>query len=386
MAETGSVFLNYRREESQWVAGRLHDRLAAVFGNDRIFTDVDSIGPGQDFTEVLENAVGNCRVLLAIIGRNWTNALDEEGRRRLENPHDWVRFEIETALGRKGVLVIPVLTDNAPMPRAGELPGELAQLSTRQAVKISADGFTRDIEDLIEYLRDIFNPPASQPSTPAQPTPDQPLRSGQSTVPPRPPTATPPIAIAGYPALPDDLQWSAPVTGSVVVDRVAVNDGTWVKIGDPLFVLRSESGLVTLWSTYIGQVQTVACQPGQRLVPGRPLLTLGVSGWLFRRNARMPFDTGVLLASGAPSRRLDATGAASRLLVTVDHAGSRPVPWNCNCLIYVPDGAHVFSAIYELRGSRTWTADETVRIRRGRRVALSYEPPGAAGGSGKLRS
>ena len=137
MAEADSIFLNYRREESGWVAGRLHDRLAAAFGKDRVFTDVDNIGPGQDFTKVLEAAVGSCRVLLAIIGRSWTNALDEAGRRRLENPHDWVRFEIESALRRAGVLVIPVLTDNAPMPQASDLPGPLAQLSTRQAFKIS---------------------------------------------------------------------------------------------------------------------------------------------------------------------------------------------------------------------------------------------------------
>lgn len=395
MAEASSIFLNYRREESQWVAGRLHDRLVAEFGKDRIFTDVDSIGPGQDFTKVLAAAVGNCRVLLAIIGQNWTNALDEAGRRRLENPHDWVRFEIETALSRAGVLVIPVLTDSAPMPQAGELPGELAQLSVRQAFKISADGFSRDAEDLIEYLQSIFNPPASPPSQPAshqppQPASHQPLQTAPDAAPrPRPvvtPRGTPPIAVASYPALPDDLQWSAAATGSVVVERVAVSDGAWVKIGDPLYVLRSSGGLVTLWSTYIGQVQTLAYQPGQSLVPGRPVLTLAVSGWLFRANARMPFDTGVMLVSGAPSRRLDATGTASRLLVMVDHAGSRPVPWNSTCLIYVPDGSHVFSAIYELRGSSLGTANAIVKIRRGRRIALSYEPPRTAGGSGKLRS
>jgi TIR domain-containing protein len=173
LAEAGSIFLNYRREESQWVAGRLQDALAAAFGTDRIFTDVDSIGSGQDFMKVMEEAIGHCRVLLAIIGRNWVNALDEEGHRRLENPHDRVRVDIETALGRKGVLVIPVLTDNAPMPRAGELPGELAQLSTRQPVKIRADGFSRDVEDLIAYLKQILDLPVRPPamaSPPPQPT------------------------------------------------------------------------------------------------------------------------------------------------------------------------------------------------------------------------
>jgi biotin carboxyl carrier protein len=372
MTDASSIFLNYRREESQWVAGRLHDRLAAVFGKDRIFTDVDGIAPGQDFTRVLEQAVGNCRVLLAIIGREWTNALDEAGRRRLENPHDWVRFEIESALARKGVLVIPVLTDNAPMPRAEELPGELAQLSMRQAVKLSADGFGRDVEDLIEYLQKIFNEPSARPSPAAPP---------RTALAP----ASPPIGVVSYPVLPGELQWSAAVTTGVV-ERIAVSEGTWVKIGDPLLVLRSSGVSVTLWSTYIGQVQTLVCQEGQPLVPGRPVLTLAVSGWLFRPNARMPFNTGVLFASGAPSRWLDPAGAASRLLVLADHAGSRPIPWNSSCLIYVPTGSRVISAVYELRGVPVGTANETVRVRPGRLVALSYEPPRGVGGTGKLRS
>jgi hypothetical protein len=389
MTHTGSIFLNYRREESEWVAGRLHDRLATAFGMDRVFTDVDNIGPGQDFTTVLEAAVSSCRVLLAIIGRTWTNAHDEAGRRRLENPRDWVRVEIESALRRTGVLVIPVLTDNAPMPRADELPGELAQLSTRQAFKINVDRFSRDAEDLIEYLRSIVDPPAPPPPLPG-PTSTV-LKDGVAAnvgqgTPPIAGQGTPPIAVASYPALPHDLLWSTPVTGSVTVERAAVTGGDWVKIGDPLFMLRGSGGLVTLWSAYIGQVQTLAYRKAQPVEPGQPLLTLAVSGWLFRPGARMPFDTGVLLVSGGPSRALDATGSASRLLVTVDGAGSRPVPWHSTCLIYVPEGRHKVSAIYELNGRILATANETLNIRRGIRAALSYEPPHALGGTGKLRS
>ena len=393
MADVGCIFLNYRREQSEWPTGRLHDRLVEVFGRERIFTDVDSIGPGQDFTKVLEDAVGSCRVLLAVIGRDWVNARDDEGRRRLENPHDWVRVEIESALRRPGVLVIPVFIDGAEMPRVTELPGALAQLSTRQGVSLSASGFARDTERLISTLQELFRPPpATPPRPPSTVTPHPPTGSPPGTIPPlhplgRPTTAgQPPIAVSGYPVLAEDLQWSGPLMGNTVVERVAVRDGTWVKIGDPLFVLRSGSGPVTLWSTYIGQIQTLGYQAGQPLAPGRPLLTLAISGWLFRANARMPFDTGVLLASGAPSRRLDANGASSRLLVTIDNAGSRPVPWHSTCLLYVPDGSHVFSAIYELSGSRCGTTSEAVKIRRGRRVAFSYESPRIAGGSGKLRS
>lgn len=201
-----------------------------------------------------------------------------------------------------------------------------------------------------------------------------------------PPTGTPPIAVTGFPVLTEHLQSSAPLTGNVVVERVAVQEGSWVKIGDPLFMLRSDTGTVVLWSTFIGEVQALGCQTGQPLAADRPLLTLGVSGWLFRPNVGPPFATGVLLATSAPARQLDATGAASRLLVTIDKAGSRPVPWGCTSLLYVPEGMHVLAATYELSGSIFGSTSQVVMIRTGRCVVLAYDPPRAAGGTGKLRS
>jgi len=386
MADAESIFLNYRRDQSEWPTGRLHDRLVEVFGRGRIFTDIDSIPPGQDFTEVLEAAVGSCRVLLAVIGRDWTKALDEGGRRRLENPHDWVRIEIESALRRPGVRVIPVLIDGAAMPQAAELPGELAQLSTRQGVKISASAFARDTDELIGWLRDIVNPPAEVPHRPAPPHRPQ---HGPATPPPsaaKPPPAKPPIAVAGYQALPDELQWSGPLPRSVVVEHVVAKPGQWVKIGDPLFTARGINGPVTFWSTFIGLVDTVGYQSGQTVQQGRPALTLGVSGWLYRVHARMPFDTGILLTTGEPPRHLDASGQASRLLVTVDNSASRPVPWRSSCLLYVPEGRHVVSAIYEQTGMSFGTASLTVTMHRGRRLPLSYAAPHAAGRAGRLRT
>ncbi|HTT55301.1 MAG TPA: toll/interleukin-1 receptor domain-containing protein [Streptosporangiaceae bacterium] len=408
MADAESIFLNYRRDQAEWPTGRLHDRLVEVFGHDRIFTDVDSIPPGQDFTKVLETAVGSCRVLLAVIGQDWTNSLDEAGRRRLENPHDWVRFEIESALRRPGVRVIPILIDGAAMPRAEELPGELAQLSTRQGVKITASAFARDTDALIGWLRDIINPPVTAPSQPAQSaksaqspfrshraafqpprTPPQPHRAPPAQPPPAAepaPPAKPPIAVPGYQVLPDDLQWSGPLPRSVVVERVAVTPGQWVKIGDPLFEARGINGPVTFWSTFIGQVAVVGYQSGQALQQGRPVLTLGVSGWLYRVNARMPFDTGILFTSGEPARQLGASGQAARLLVMVDNTASRPVPWRSSCLLYVPEGRHAISAVYEQPGMSFAAATAAVMIRRGRRLAVSYEAPRAAGRAGRLRA
>lgn len=395
MVDVGCIFLNYRRQQAEWPTMRLRDRLVEVFGIERIFTDVDSIEPGQDFTKALEGAVGSCRVLLAVIGQDWVNAHDAEGRPRLENPNDWVRVEIESALRRPKVLVIPVLIDGATMPRVDQLPGELAQLGLRQAVEITASGFANQVETLITTLKKILE----QPSVKSPPSPSQSTESSatgafhttgsfQATggFPAQATTLTPPIAFTDYPVLPEDLQWSGPVAGNVVVERFLVGEGAWVGIGDPLVMLRSESGPVTLWSTYIGQVEALYYQQGQPLVPGRPLLTLAVSGWLFRVNFRMPFDTGVMIASGTPPRKLDPTGTASRLLVTVDNAGSRPVPWRITCLLYVPVGNHVLSAIYEKPGSSFKATSEAVKVRGGKRIAMTYEAPHAVGRGGKLRS
>jgi hypothetical protein len=83
---SGRVFVSYRREESSGIAGRLYDRLAAHFGDDQVFMDVDTIALGVDFAKVITQAVGTCEVLLAVIGPHWLTATDEEGQRRLDAP------------------------------------------------------------------------------------------------------------------------------------------------------------------------------------------------------------------------------------------------------------------------------------------------------------
>jgi hypothetical protein len=201
-----------------------------------------------------------------------------------------------------------------------------------------------------------------------------------------PPAMTPPVGVAAYPVFPGDLQWSGPVTADSVVERIAVGEGTWVKVGDLLLVLRSMNSVVTLWSTYTGRVESLSCQVGLPLMPDQPVLTLAVSGWLFQVNARMPFDTGVLLTSGSPSRKLDPTGTAARVTVTVDNAGGRPVPWRSRCLLYVPAGSHVLSVIYEQPGTHFAPVTKVVKIRSGKRVPLTYEAPYAYGKNGRLRS
>src|SRR6185436_14946996 len=94
-----NIFINYRREDTAGHAGRLFDRLSGRFPG-RVFMDIDTIEPGIDFVEIIEQAVGCCEVLIVMIGRDWVTLKDESGRRRLDNPNDFVRLEIATALAR----------------------------------------------------------------------------------------------------------------------------------------------------------------------------------------------------------------------------------------------------------------------------------------------
>jgi hypothetical protein len=147
----GRIFICYRREETAYPAGWLFDRLADRFGGGQVFKDIDSIQLGDDFVEVITRAVGSCDVLLALIGDRWLTITDEGGRRRLDDPADFVRVEIEAALTRN-VRVIPILVDGARMPRAAELPRSLAKLVRRQALELSPARFDFDTSRLLRVL------------------------------------------------------------------------------------------------------------------------------------------------------------------------------------------------------------------------------------------
>lgn len=151
MASHPRIFICYRRNDSDGWAGRIADRLIAEFGRDSVFFDIDSIQPGSDFLRSLNNRTAECDVLLAVIGRGWLNARDTQDKRRLDDPKDFVRMEIRTALTR-GVRVIPLLVSQADMPQASDLPDELAALAYRGAVKISDLNFHQAMAGLIPVL------------------------------------------------------------------------------------------------------------------------------------------------------------------------------------------------------------------------------------------
>ncbi len=150
-AASGRIFVSYRREETAYPAGWLYERLAERFGAGQVFKDVDSIQLGDDFVEVITRAVGSCDVLLALIGDEWLNISDSDGRRRIDDPEDFVRLEIEAALSRQ-VRVIPILVDGASMPSADELPDSLAPLVRRQALELSPSRFEFDTNRLFRVV------------------------------------------------------------------------------------------------------------------------------------------------------------------------------------------------------------------------------------------
>ena len=151
----GNIFINYRRDESGHVAGRLHDSLAPTFGRNKLFMDVDNIPVGRDFEEYLKSQVAACDAMLAVIGPNWLAAKDDTGKRRLDNPDDFIVIEIGTALTRN-IPVVPVLVDGARMPKASELPDSLKLLARRQAVQVRHTNFSSDAEALVKRLREAL--------------------------------------------------------------------------------------------------------------------------------------------------------------------------------------------------------------------------------------
>src|ERR1700680_4173663 len=120
----GGIFINYRSEDTAASAGRLYDRLSVRFGEGLVLMDKYFIGVGENFNEAIIAAVSRCDILLVLIGRNWLAITDDRGRRRIDNPDDLLRVEIEIALQRD-IRVVPVLVDGAVLPRARDLHSKL---------------------------------------------------------------------------------------------------------------------------------------------------------------------------------------------------------------------------------------------------------------------
>jgi hypothetical protein len=161
------VFISYRRDDSSGYAGRLHDQLARGLGQDLLFMDVTAIPLGANFPKYIAEEVDKCGVLLALIGPGWLDARDEEGRRRLDSPHDFVRIEIAAAL-KRNIRVIPILLMGTPLPKAEQLPDELKELPLLNALDVRHASFDIDVDKLIRALKGTSTP---SPALSGPPTP-----------------------------------------------------------------------------------------------------------------------------------------------------------------------------------------------------------------------
>ena len=153
-APSPGVFISYRRDDSAGFAGRLYDRLAERFGAGRVFMDIDAIQPGHEFAADIEQALSECSACVVLIGRDWESIASADGRRRLDDPTDFVRLEVAAAV-RRGVAVFPVLVDGATPPSAASLPQDIRAISGRQAIELSNERWNYDVGRLLLALDEV---------------------------------------------------------------------------------------------------------------------------------------------------------------------------------------------------------------------------------------
>jgi WD40 repeat protein len=156
-----SIFICYRRDDTRHVSGRLRDRLIDEFGPNAVFMDVDTIRPGADFTAVIDDALKSCRIVLVVIGQTWLTCTNSTGQQRIWDPTDHVSVEIVTSL-RQSLPMLPVLADGARMPARHELPGAMADLATRNAVRVDHESFGRDSAVVVQAVSAALRPNRSQ--------------------------------------------------------------------------------------------------------------------------------------------------------------------------------------------------------------------------------
>jgi TIR domain len=194
-----AIFLSYRREDAEGEAGRLFADLVKYFGDDKVFMDVAAIDPGRDFRKVIDENVASCGVLLALIGPHWVDAQDAGGKRRLDNPVDFVRLETASAL-KRDIPVIPVLVHEAKMPLAEQLPQDLKDLCFRNGVELTHARWDSDVQVLIKGLGKCFGERVeardAARQAPAAGAGNRPMTADQETPrlvhPPDPPVISPP--------------------------------------------------------------------------------------------------------------------------------------------------------------------------------------------------
>ena len=146
------IVISYRREDSSGWAGRVYDRLADKFGEGEVFIDIDDILVGQDFVDTIESRITSSYAIVAIVGRNWTDAVNADGIRKLDDPDDTLALELRTAL-QNNVDVLPVLVDGAAMPVPSKIPEDIRKFARIHALELRPKTFHSDVDELINALK-----------------------------------------------------------------------------------------------------------------------------------------------------------------------------------------------------------------------------------------
>ena len=144
------IFISYRRDDSQWVTRALWERLQAIYGEDKVFMDVESIPLGVCFPDKLDQELAKADIYLVMIGSIWTQ-VEKNGLKRLCDSNDVVRKEVEYAIN-SGRMLIPVLIDSTSMPSLEELPDSLKDLRKYNALTLSHDRMSGDVDRLIDQI------------------------------------------------------------------------------------------------------------------------------------------------------------------------------------------------------------------------------------------
>jgi TPR repeat protein len=149
---SGKIFISYRRDDSRYQARMIYEAFLRRMPRENVFMDIDTIPLGVNFVKVLEGWVEQCEVLLVLMGPDWANSTDPKtGKRRLDNPKDFVRVEIRGALTRD-IPVVPVMLDGAEIPDEAQLPDDIKGLLSRNAEFVEYRNFDADVQRLIKKL------------------------------------------------------------------------------------------------------------------------------------------------------------------------------------------------------------------------------------------
>ena len=252
------IFINYRRDDTPGVAGRLFDYLASKYSRRELFMDVDAVQPGLDFAKQLDTQVSQCHVLLAVIGPHWLDAHDQAGKRRLDSDKDYVRIELASAL-KRDIAVIPVLVDGAVMPPEESLSEDLRPLARRHALELRHTRFNADADAIMHALETVVPrrrtawivagvgaavvvaaaiAAIAWPKLTAKPVVPPPIASAAKPAPANPPAAAPqPAAPAQQaavppPAAPSSAAAAAPTVASVLGSATPPALPAGIKLGE----------------------------------------------------------------------------------------------------------------------------------------------------------